>query len=144
MAISPRKPYCHTNKRQMYGSQSTQASLPYICVFFPGFQLWNLAVTNSYTLISVMGVISLVDEIQFMLISSHHFCINQTLFRAAKLSHEPGFFALRLLHTCQSLEPGCCYQYWWDVHIRRLFVALKIKRLLRVTIIYDKSCTRRI
>ena len=23
MAVSPPKPYCHTNKRQMYGSQST-------------------------------------------------------------------------------------------------------------------------
>ena len=25
MAVNPPKPYCHTNKRQMYGSQSTQA-----------------------------------------------------------------------------------------------------------------------
>ena len=25
MAVSPPKPYCHTDKRQMYGSQSTQA-----------------------------------------------------------------------------------------------------------------------
>ena len=29
IAVSPPKPYCHTNKRQMYGSQSTQTLLPY-------------------------------------------------------------------------------------------------------------------
>ena len=29
MAVSPPKPYCHTNKREMYGSQSTQALLSY-------------------------------------------------------------------------------------------------------------------
>ena len=29
MAVSPPKPYCHTNKRQMYDSQSIQALLPY-------------------------------------------------------------------------------------------------------------------
>ena len=29
MVVSPLKPYCHTNKSQMYGSQSTQALLPY-------------------------------------------------------------------------------------------------------------------
>ena len=27
MTVSPAKPYCHTNKRQMYGSESTQALL---------------------------------------------------------------------------------------------------------------------
>ena len=29
MAVSPLKPYCHTNKRHMHGSQSTQALLSY-------------------------------------------------------------------------------------------------------------------
>ena len=29
MVVSPLKPYCHTNKRQMYGSQTTQVLLSY-------------------------------------------------------------------------------------------------------------------
>ena len=32
MAVSPPKPDCHTNKRQMYGGQSTQTLLSYICL----------------------------------------------------------------------------------------------------------------
>ena len=43
------------NKRQMYGSQAS--------------------ITNFDTLFLVMGLISLVDEVQFMLISSRHICI---------------------------------------------------------------------
>ena len=42
MAVSPPKPYSHTNKRHVwllvypraYRSRSTQASLPYICLLF--------------------------------------------------------------------------------------------------------------
>ena len=44
-----------------------------------GLQLWNLAVTNFDMLFLV---ISLVDEIQFMLISSRHICI-----RSIELEH---------------------------------------------------------
>ena len=41
MVVSPPKTYCHTNKRQMYGSQAFQMSI--ISRVF-GLQLWNLAV----------------------------------------------------------------------------------------------------
>ena len=67
------------NKRQMYSSQSTH-------LLFLGFQMsttsrvWPTAlklgcVTNFDMLFLVMGFISLVNEIQFMLISSRHICI---------------------------------------------------------------------
>ena len=71
----------------MYGSQSTwHAWVPYICLLFSGFSnvyrsacVWPTAlklgcVTNFDMLFLVMGFISLTDEIQFMLISSHHIC----------------------------------------------------------------------
>ena len=34
ICICPPKPYCHTNKRQMYGSQSTQALLSFIILSY--------------------------------------------------------------------------------------------------------------
>ena len=71
----------------MYGSQSTHAWLPYICLLFSGFSnvyhsacVWPTAlklgrITNFDMLFLVMGFVSLVDEIQFMLINSRHICI---------------------------------------------------------------------
>ena len=71
----------------MYGSQSTQAWLSYVCLLFSCFSniyhfvcVWPTAlrlgcVTNLDTLFLVMGFISLVDKIQFMLISCRHICI---------------------------------------------------------------------
>ena len=68
----------------MYGSQAWVDWLPYICLLFSGFSnvyhsacVWPTAlklVCNSNFFL-MMGFISLVDEIQFMLISSHHICI---------------------------------------------------------------------
>ena len=67
--------------------QSTHVWLPYICLLFLGFSnvyhsacVWPTAlklgcVTNLDTLFLVMEFMSLVDEIQFMLISSRHICI---------------------------------------------------------------------
>ena len=69
----------------MYGSESTRARLPYICLLFSSFVchsmcVWPTAlklgcVTNFDMLFLVMGFISLVDEIQFMLIGSRLICI---------------------------------------------------------------------
>ena len=70
----------------MYGSQSIMPHC-HTCLLFSGFSnvyhsafVWPTAlklgcVTNLDTLFLVMGLISLVDEIQFMLISSRHICI---------------------------------------------------------------------
>ena len=64
-----------------------QARLPYICLLFSGFSnvdhstcVWPTAlklgcITNFDTLFLVMGFISVVDKIQFMLISRHYICI---------------------------------------------------------------------
>ena len=72
------------NKRQMYGSQAWVDPLPYICLLFSGFSnachfaaFWPTdlklgCITNFDILSLVMGLISLVNEIQFMLISSRH------------------------------------------------------------------------
>ena len=74
------------NNRQMYGRQAWVDPLPYICLLFSGFsnvchsavflanrsETW-LALLNFDMLFLVMGLISLVNEIQFMLISSRHF-----------------------------------------------------------------------
>ena len=61
--------------------------LTYICLLFSGFSnvyhftcVWPTAlklgcITNFAMLLLVIGFIYLVDEIQFMLISSHHICI---------------------------------------------------------------------
>ena len=61
--------------------------MPYIRLLFSGFSnvyhsmcVWPTAlklgcITNFDMLFLVMGFISLVDEIQFMLISSHHICM---------------------------------------------------------------------
>ena len=58
--------------------------LSLILVFFPNVYhsacVWPTAlklvcITNFDTLFLIMGLIFLVDEIQFMLISSHHICI---------------------------------------------------------------------
>ena len=66
---------------------SSHAWLPYICLWFSFFSNvyhfachWPTAlkfgcITNFDMLFLVMGFISLVDEIQFMLISSRHICI---------------------------------------------------------------------
>ena len=66
---------------------SSHAWVPYICLLFPSFSnvshsacVWPTALklgsrTNFDMLFLVMGFISLVDEIQFMLISSCHICI---------------------------------------------------------------------
>ena len=63
----------------------------YICLLFSGFSnvyhsacVWPKAlklgcVTNLDTLFLMMGFISLVDEIQLMLISSGHICIRSIL-----------------------------------------------------------------
>ena len=69
----------------MYGSQAwVDPQLPYICLLFSGFSsvchsavFWPTAlklgcITNFDMLSLVMGFISLVNEIQFMLISSRH------------------------------------------------------------------------
>ena len=45
-----------------------------------------MAVTNLDTLFLVMGFISLIDEIQFMLISSRHICIRSIRQRSADFS----------------------------------------------------------
>ena len=72
----------------MYGSPSTHALLPYICLLFSGFSnvyhfacVWPTALKRGWVtnyldpLFFVMGFISLVDEVPFMLISSRHICI---------------------------------------------------------------------
>ena len=68
-------------------SKSTHAWLPYICLLFSGFAnvyhsvcVWPTAlnlgcITKFDMLFLVMGFISLINEIHFMLISSHHICI---------------------------------------------------------------------
>ena len=68
------------NKRQMYGSRAWVDWLPYICLLFSFFfNVYHFAcvcctalklgcITNFEVLFLVMGLISLVDEIQFMLI----------------------------------------------------------------------------
>ena len=62
-------------------------------------QLWNLA---EYTLFLVMGFISLVDEIQFMLISSRHICIRYVPGNKMRISYQldeqskwPRFYSLQ-------------------------------------------------
>ena len=65
------------NKRQMYGSQSTH-------VFGQRTVLKLGCVTNLDTLFLVMGFISLVDEIQFMLISRHHIYIRSLNFHIGR------------------------------------------------------------
>ena len=48
MAVSPPKPYCHTNKRQMYSSQPTQALLIVIQI-----RDKCMAVGTSFTVIQI-------------------------------------------------------------------------------------------
>ena len=86
----------------MYGSQSTRAWLPYICLLFSSFSndyhstcVWPTALklgcfTNFDMLFLVMGFISLVDEIQFMLISSH-ICIRSMNKRFSCVETAPTF-----------------------------------------------------
>ena len=81
----------------MYGSQAWVDPLPYICLLFSGFSnvcqsaaFWPTdlklgCITNFDMLFLMMGLISLVDEIQFMLISSRHFS-NRSI-RLIKCSH---------------------------------------------------------
>ena len=76
---------------------------PYICHLFSGFSnvchsacIWPTAlklgcVTNLDMLFLVLGFISLVDEIQFMLISGRHICIRSISFR-----------------VCEGCEPKSC------------------------------------
>ena len=93
----------------MYGSQlcimhyaySTHAWLPYIFLLFSGFSnvchftcVWpsseSFYVTYVDTLFPVMGFISLIDEIQFMLISSCHICIRSIhVYETGQLCHSP-------------------------------------------------------
>ena len=53
--------------------------MQFTCVWRTALKLG--CVTNFDMLFLVMGFISLVDEIQFMLISSHHICIRSILFK---------------------------------------------------------------
>ena len=69
-----------------------QLPISYICLLFSGFSnvyhfvcVWPTAlkprcITNFDSLYLVMGFISLANEIQFTLISSHHICIPERLF----------------------------------------------------------------
>ena len=81
----------------MYGSQSTISFTAIHLFLFSGFSnvchsacVWPTAlklgsVTNFDTLFLVIGFISLVDEIQFMLISSRHICLRSI--GVTKISH---------------------------------------------------------
>ena len=67
--VSPPMPYYHTFASYFQVFEMSTISR----VFGP--QLWNLAASLMLTCSLMMGFISLVDEIQFMLISSRHICI---------------------------------------------------------------------
>ena len=81
------------NKRQMYwqsgvGRLTTIHLSLFLRFFFPNVYhsmcVWPTAlklgcITDFDMLFLVMGFISLVDEIQFILISSHHICIRSVL-----------------------------------------------------------------
>ena len=64
----------------MYGTQTTirvsffSSNVCYSACVWPTALKLD-CITNFDMLFLVMGVISLVDEIQFMLINSHHICI---------------------------------------------------------------------
>ena len=76
--------------------QSTHACLPYICLLFWDFSdvyhsacAWPTALKlGCVTNLHMMGFISLIDEIQFMLISSRHICV-RFMESAKKRKSEP-------------------------------------------------------
>ena len=94
-----------TNQRnEMYNSQAWVDWLPHICLLFSGFSnvchsacVWPTAlklgcIANFDMLSLVMWFISLVDEIQFMLIGSRHICIrsiSSTLFNHVPKQSRP-------------------------------------------------------
>ena len=113
-------------KRQMYGSQAWVA-LPYICLLFSFFSnvchsaaFWPTAlllgcITNFDMLFLMMGLISLVTEIQFMLISSHHFSNRSihTSYRCflnkdLKLFHYFKYTLPRFTLTCLTHQTYAC------------------------------------
>ena len=92
----------HSNS--IFSPRSTQASLPYICLLFSGFSnvchsacVWPTAlklgcIANFDMLFLVMGFISFVDEITFMLISNRHFGVY--------CSYEVGGHCYRVVGRC--------------------------------------------
>ena len=83
------------NKRQMYGSRAWMADYHTFVSYFRGFQMSTIlrvcptapklgCITNFDTLFLVMGFISLVIEIQFMLIRSHHI-LNRSISAVLKI-----------------------------------------------------------
>ena len=137
------------NKRQMYGSGSTQAWLPYICLLFSGFSnvyhfacVWPTAlklgcITNFDVLFLVMGFISLVNEIQFMLISS---CRRIGLWRVGDDTlhcskfhkKQPSFcVVVRLLLTCVDTNlAGTWYMYLLVLSQSKVNCSLMAKEML--------------
>ena len=73
MAVSPPKPYCHTYKRQIYGSA---CGLPHICLLFWGFQMSPCIPWLSDLLFWHLDAL----WIEFMVIRSRWFCI-RSVFR---------------------------------------------------------------
>ena len=109
----------------MYGSQAWVDWLPYICLLFSGFSnvyhfacVWPTAlklgcITNFDMLFFVVGFISLVDEIQFVLIYSHHICIRciSSLFHITNIQHFKMMcfcFVLCILHPEMHVI-YCCF-----------------------------------
>ena len=102
----------------MYGSQSTHALLPHICLLFLGFSnvyhstcIWPTAlklgcVANTNTLFLI---ISLVDEIQLMLISSRHICI-RSMDHSYRVILADMFinksFQIKTHHRAQTMKPS--------------------------------------
>ena len=92
----------HSNS--IFSPRSTQASLPYICLLFSSFSnvchsacVWPTAlklgcIANFDMLFLVMGFISFVDEITFMLISNRHFGVY--------CSYEVGGHCYRVVGRC--------------------------------------------
>ena len=55
-------------------------------------QLWNLAVSLTDMLFLAMGFISLVDEIQFVIIRSRHICIRSMIdMNSPRSQYDPRF-----------------------------------------------------
>ena len=123
------------NKRQMYGSQSTHLPdwLPYICLLFLGFSnvchfacVWHTAlklgcINNLDTLFLVTGLISFIDEIQFMLISSRHICIRsmQTIIRYwAKLKHTLIYPNITCLTMTRKDELIVVRHFCWNIMLQ--------------------------
>ena len=96
----------------MYGRQSVHLSLPYIFLLILFFSnvyhstcVWPAAlklgcITNFDMLFLEMGIISLVDEIQFMLISSRHICI-RTITTQPRFSYYGSGHSSHSTHECR-------------------------------------------